>query len=205
MNNVQVVPIGLLDESIGNENVMSSERFDLLCKAIREVGFLQPILAERAGDRWRIVDGVHRKRAAAIVGLQELPCVEFDSHAKSDEVAVRIGMNNLRGSLDLSAVASSVAQLQVQGWSVEDLTLTGFTVDELDQLLSSTKKSITEDILDSPTTQPAPLPEPGDKPFVLELRYATKNELARAKKGLRKAVGKHGDIADGLLRLLEGA
>lgn len=201
---IQTIPISSLDEASDNENVMTAEQFDMLCEAIRSVGFLQPILVEQAGDRWRIVDGAHRKRAAEQVGLTELPCVVRDP-ADNRQVAVRIGMNKLRGQLDLAAVATSVANLHAEGWSVEDLSLTGFTTDELNHLLKSAHDMTEEDILSAPADVPDEPEDPVERPFVLELRFATKQELARAKRGLRKAVGRGGDLAEGLIRLLDGA
>jgi hypothetical protein len=200
---ILTIPIADLDEAPDNENAMTAEKFALLVQAIQEVGFLQPILVERAGARWRIVDGVHRKRAAAEVGYTALPCVERHDDGKT--VAVRIGMNNLRGQLNLAAVAASVATLHANGWSMDDLSLTGFTTDELDHLLHSAQRQVPDDVMEHPVTAQDEPEEAQDRPFVLELRYATKADLARAKRGLRKAIGKGGDMADGLLRLLDGA
>jgi hypothetical protein len=47
-----------------------------------------------------------------------------------------------------------------------------------------------------------PAEEPGG-PFELVIPFATKDELQRAKKGLRRAAGKGRELGEGLLTLLD--
>lgn len=124
--------------------------------------------------------------------------------------AVQIGMNRLRGELDFADVASTLADLSTHGWDVGALTLAGFTESEVNDLIKTTR-----DLPDVPPNM-GELPGGGDDedtsapgPFILELPYATRQELNRAKRGLRKAAGKGNRgpeaMAAGLLRLIGGA
>jgi ParB family chromosome partitioning protein len=47
-----------------------------LAGSIRKVGILQPIVIRRVGERYQIIAGERRWRAAALADLSEIPCVE---------------------------------------------------------------------------------------------------------------------------------
>jgi ParB family chromosome partitioning protein len=49
------------------------EGIDELAKSIKETGILQPILVTRDGERFRIIAGERRSRAARIAGLTRVP------------------------------------------------------------------------------------------------------------------------------------
>lgn len=203
MNELQHIDPSLLDEADDNENVMSDETFHLLVEAIDKVGFLQPICVEASEHgRFKIVDGAHRTQAARLLGLTSIPCIVRDG-SDGRESAIRISMNHLRGQLDLTAVAKTISSLEADGWSMGDLSLTGFSEDELEHLLASTRALDTEDLLTGAPEPPDKEPPLDDKPWVLELRFDNKKQLATAKRGLRKAAGKGGELGAGLLRLLD--
>lgn len=227
------IPIDRLVDPPDNPNRMDVEKRDLLEQAISGLGFVQPVLARpltddnepielpaqgsctvaefrqaveatmRLAAKFVIIDGVHRVQAAKAVGMTEVPCCLVGIGAEEARIA-QIGMNRLRGELDLSAVAHTLATLHADGWSVEDLSLTGFTTSEIDSLLKTTEDAsadITPEMGAVPNDDDSPV-----KPFVLELTFATRAELARAKRALRKAGGGKGaDLAVGLLRLVDGA
>ena len=208
-----IARVDQLDDPPSNPNRMPASTFRLLVEAIKRIGFVQPVLVRQVpvmlapGEatpepRYQIVDGWHRVRAAREAGLTDVPVVITDLDANQAR-AVQVGMNKMRGELDLSAVSSLVDELHTDGWDLEALALTGFDSSELTDMLRA-MSSDSDDVLNG---APAAMPdavEPAVKPFVLELTFATKDELAKAKKGLRKAAGKGGDMALGLIRLIEG-
>lgn len=206
---VREVALDLLREPAVNPNRMLPSTYELLVEAIRTVGFLQPVLAQEEPDgTLTIVDGVHRTRAAKEVGLACVPVVVGDFRDDPDLArVVQIGMNRMRGELNLSAVAQQVSALVEKGWSTVQLELTGFSRDELDDLLASTRHS-DDEVLEGGLGAAPDASDDDDaapKPFVLELTFEKKEQLTRAKRGLRKAAGKGRELADGLLRLLDGA
>lgn len=191
-----------------NPNKMSDEDFELLVHSIGEVGFLQPILvrASAAGeDLWDVVDGNHRSKAARKAGLKEVSAVEWDG---SDEmrVALQLGMNRLRGEVNLGMAAHALSTLAEAGWSASQMTLTGFSTDEIGTLLKSMQTDA-EDVLagsiGSADTEPAP-PETAAGPFTLELKFASAEDMQRAKRALRRKAGKGRELGEGLLVLLDG-
>ena len=56
----------------------NEEKLNELALSIRSNGIIQPIVARRFGDRFQIIAGERRWRAAKIAGLQKIPCVIKD-------------------------------------------------------------------------------------------------------------------------------
>jgi len=202
--------ISLLDEPKKNPNKLPEARYKLLVEAIRKVGFLQPILVRgdvsKPNSRFEIVDGVHRVRAAKELGMRSVECVVSKSMTSAEATVIQIGMNRLRGELEFNAVSAALSELAMGGWTKEQLTITGFELDEIEGMLRDAAPDNMDEIAASLGESPPTDVAPAEKPFVLELTFATRAELARAKRGLRKASGgRGGDMAIGLLKILEGA
>lgn len=207
------VHIDRLREPPGNPNEMSEEELDRLVEAIRKFGFLQPVLVRPLNELlggmpvYELVDGVHRVRAARLAGLVELPCVLADAVTEHDARALQIGMNKLRGQLNLAEVANAISELVSGGWTTAELVVTGYSEDELNELVRvATTDETTDALAGAAATTPEEPEETPPKPYVLELEFATRAELQRVKRALRKAAGGKGrPLADGLLALVEGA
>lgn len=188
-----------------NANQMSAGRFAQLKGAIGSAGFLQPVLVqpgEKAGV-FEIVDGHHRVQAARELGRAEVPVVVLP---RGDARIIALSMNRLRGETNLAEAALVIDELVGEGISAEDLDVTGFSVAEINDLIASVRSTEPElDDLDA-AVQPDATADAGgspvDRPFVLELRFRTRVDLAAAKKALRRAAGKGAELADGLLRVV---
>lgn len=187
-----------------NPNRMDSEKYGLLVKAIERFGFLSPILIRQhveaeAPFEYQVIDGHHRLRAAQDLKLDQIPAVLVKSD--DDEMnALQIGMNRLRGELDLSMTSQIMLELKSANWSMEDLSHLGFTTDELDVMLSTEV-----DLEEFPESIEAPADGvTSDKPFLLELEFESHEDFKEAKRKLKKAAGKTGTLSDGLLRVLRG-
>ncbi len=224
---IEYVSIEALVEPGTNPNQMSEESFALLVKAMAKEGFLQPVLVREPFPQeletdedlgadtvarltgkgwWRIVDGVHRVRAARACGFEEVPVVILNNISEETASALQIGMNRLRGELDLGAVAATLGELHTDGWSLDALQLTGFTAGEIDDLLKSTQPEEGDSMLAGSTLGGSPDPEPAVdttiRPFTLELTFRSKSDLSKVKKGLRRVIGKGRDLGEGVLVLL---
>lgn len=194
----------------GNPNRMDGDEYDALVASIRKNGFLQPILVRMAAgiddpadsEVFDLIDGEHRLRAAVEIGLPEVLAVVVPHDVSDDVVRVlRIGMNRLRGQLDVSAVAREFRDLVDHGWSVADLETTGFDASSIDALLRS--------LADVDPMAGAPeLPEDLDvdadeKTYSLTIRFPSEADRLRVKAALLD-VGEH-DLARGAVRLVERA
>lgn len=191
-----------------NPNKMEPDRYVLLVAAIRRFGFLQPVLVRHVPDSnvpeasfYEIIDGHHRVNAAKEVGLVEVACVDATGKTDEEVQALMVSMNRNRGELDLAIVAAGMVDLTQSGWSIDDLAVTGFTTQEIEDLLASTKIG-TEDILDQPIAPPEDDGQDGDDPFVLEISFASKDDMVACRKALKRAAGKGGDLGRGLIKAL---
>lgn len=203
------VSINDLEEDPNNPNKMGEEEIQQIVVNMKMEGFLEPILVMRnpspAGCAYKIVNGHHRKLAAARAGYKVIPAVVWEG-TEEQRRALAISMNKLRGELDLSEVARIFDDLLQDGWSKQDLTMTGFSADEVSALLEVAEDSAadTEDILKGSASSDDEDAPKQDRPLVLELTFASSAELKQAKRGLRRAAGKGRELGEGLLRLLDG-
>ena len=70
------IPVELIDPNpLQPRGVFKAERLGELADSIRASGLLQPLLVRRAGDRYQIVVGERRWRAARLAGLAEVPAI----------------------------------------------------------------------------------------------------------------------------------
>ena len=58
--------------------VFNEERLDELAQSIKTNGIIQPIVARRRGERFQIIAGERRWRAAQMAGLHKVPCIIKD-------------------------------------------------------------------------------------------------------------------------------
>ena len=104
---VASVPIGLLDPNPNQPRQgMKPEQLDHLKASIIEHGVLQPIIVRRQGDRYQIIAGERRFRAAEGAGLAEVPVVLRD--ATDDEMLELALVENLQRE-DLDPIEKAVS------------------------------------------------------------------------------------------------
>jgi ParB-like chromosome segregation protein Spo0J len=196
------VPLDLLDAAPRNANKMSPAKFSELVNSIRRIGFITAIVARDTGNgRFEIVDGHHRAKAMREIGELVIPSVMFS--ANEDPRLVALALNRLRGETDLATASQIIDDLlSIEQIDLSSLSISGFSERELNDLVAA----LNQDELDLDDLGSADLPqEVGSdvvKPFLLELTFRTKEDLAAARKSLRKAAGKGSDLSDGLLRLI---
>lgn len=78
-----------------------------LSQSIRETGVLQPILVTRSGDRFRVLAGERRARAARAAGLREIPVIVREGLADRDHLLFALVENVQRR--DLTALEEAEA------------------------------------------------------------------------------------------------
>src|ERR1044071_426690 len=69
----QLEPTDTQPRKVFNEN-----RLDELAQSIKTNGIIQPIVARRRGERFQIIAGERRWRAAQMAGLHKVPCIIKD-------------------------------------------------------------------------------------------------------------------------------
>lgn len=187
-----------------NPNKMPDSLFDLLVQSIEHDDFLQPILVRLLpSKKYKIVDGHHRYWAAEKAGLKSIDAVLLKAKQHKG-VAIGIGMNKRRGDLDLTMVSDSLKEIaEKTKWNHDELALlTGFTQSEIADLVETSKPDVEELMEEVGSAPPEESEEPPSKPYVLEVKFETKEQYQLAKRKLRKAAGKAKDLGIGLLNVL---
>lgn len=215
----------MLMDAPDNPNRMSEGEYRALKRFMEQEGFLGTVLVKplemklENGKKlpgpaaailggnvyYRIIDGHHRVRAARELKMTEIPCVVVERDDQR-EVLMRIAMNKLRGELDLTGVGRAFNELSAGGLDLTSLEITGYSGSEINDLLAAVTQDVDE-ALPSDMKLPAEDdydPDVGSDKNVFELKllFASKDDLKKARAGLRRAAGKTKDMALGLLRLL---
>jgi ParB-like chromosome segregation protein Spo0J len=113
-----------------NPNRQNEHEFTLLCKSMQEDGFVQPIMVTPDGV---IVDGEHRWRAAAKIGLPEIPVV----YVPMEELQAKrstLRMNRARGSEDIEIATELFRDFERMGqldWATAGLDMSDEEVQRL--------------------------------------------------------------------------
>lgn len=115
-----------------NPRRIGAEELESLTRSIREFGFVEPVVVRRE-DR-TVIGGHQRLVAARRLGFETVPVIYVDLTAEQAKV-LNLALNKISGSWDEELLARMVADLT----PVEDidLTLSGFSEDEIGKLLKS--------------------------------------------------------------------
>lgn len=113
-----------------NSRTHSDEQVAQIAASIKEFGFLNPIIIDGENG---IIAGHGRVMAAQKLGLKELPCVEASHLTDAQRKAYIIADNKLalNAGWDDEMLRIEFAELEELGF---DLELTGFSLDEIDEL-----------------------------------------------------------------------
>lgn len=101
------VPVGQVDPNPHQpRSHFKADRLDELADSIRATGVLQPLIVRRSGDRFELIAGERRLRAARLAGLSDVPVLIQDlSNERMLEVAL---IENLQRE-DLNPIESARA------------------------------------------------------------------------------------------------
>src|SRR5437879_4068617 len=73
------IPIGLIDPNpLQPRRLFEQEKLDELAQSIRSNGIIQPLVVRRAGERYQLVAGERRWRAAKLAEIVTVPVVVRD-------------------------------------------------------------------------------------------------------------------------------
>ncbi len=136
-----------------NPNVVEENIMEQLYKDIERVGIKQPVIVRRHPthrDRYIIVDGEHRWKAATHLKINDVPCeiVEID---ENEAKIMTITMNRLRGEFDSIKLAEVIRSLK-DVYTMEDLEeRLGYNAEQLqsyDDLLDFNFEKLSEEDTD---------------------------------------------------------
>src|SRR4051812_27256104 len=106
-----------------------------LAASIREKGVLEPILVRTLGaNRYQIISGERRFRAASLAGLDEIPAIELDVDDR-EQLEIALIENIQRKDLTAFEEAEGFALLQQKF---------GYTHEKISQVIGKSRTTITE-------------------------------------------------------------
>jgi DNA modification methylase len=187
---VEEVRIDALRPDPANPRRIPDQQLEALTRSIKEYGFVQPVLARRE-DR-TVIGGHQRLVAARRLGYKTVPAVFLDISVDQARL-LNLSLNKISGEWDQELLARLLADLK----PVEDLdlSLSGFSEDELAKLLKSLDVREKRERRES---------------FDLDAALEAARAAPRAQRGEIWALGDHrlicGDStnADDVARLLDG-
>ena len=120
------------------------KEFEKLKNSILEFGYVEPVIFnQRTGV---VVGGHQRLEVMKHLGYEEVDCVIIDIDEKKEK-ALNIALNKISGEWDTVLLTDLLKELDGDGLS----SLTGFDLNELDDLFASTVYEVKEDNLDIET------------------------------------------------------
>lgn len=93
--------------------LLSADGLDELANSIRASGLIQPILLRPAGERYELIAGERRWRAAGKAGLEQVPAIVRDID-DSEALELALAENLLREELNSIEIARAYERLQQQ-------------------------------------------------------------------------------------------
>jgi len=106
------VPLNLIDPNPFQPRTQLPEAaLEELANSIRSSGLIQPILIRPTGDRYQLVAGERRWRAAAKAGLEKVPAV-IREIADAEALELALAENLLREALNPLEIARAYERLQ---------------------------------------------------------------------------------------------
>ena len=157
---IETIQIAALIPYARNSRTHSDEQVAQVAASIKEFGFTNPVLIDGEGG---IIAGHGRVMAARKLGLADVPCIRLAHLTEAQKRAYIIADNKLalNSGWDEKMLALEFQDLQGMGF---DLELTGFGMDDIDELLAeldATPEGNT-DADETPAVQAEVISRPGD-------------------------------------------
>ena len=131
---------------VNNSRTHSEEQVNQICASINEFGFTNPLLID---EKDSIIAGHGRLMASKKLGMEEVPCIVLEGLTEAQKKAYIIADNKmaLNAGWDEELLKIELENLKELDF---DLDLTGFNIDELDELFKQDEeeREIVEDDFD---------------------------------------------------------
>jgi DNA modification methylase len=150
------LPVDSLVPYERNARTHSAAQVEQIARSITEFGFTNPLLVD---EQSRIIAGHGRLQAARSLRMTEVPCMVLVGLTDAQRRALILADNKiaLNSGWDLALLSSELADLKANGF---DLTLTGFSLEELDAMTPELVPEADPD--DAPDLPVEPKTKPGD-------------------------------------------
>jgi DNA modification methylase len=135
MHEIVSKPLSAIQPNSRNARTHSKKQLRQIANSIEQFGFVSPVIADEGGV---LIAGHGRVQAAALIGLAEIPVITLVGLTAAQKRALMLADNKIaeNGGWDRERLAIEIPdlsqQLQSEGL---DISLTGFGVPEIDQLM----------------------------------------------------------------------
>jgi DNA modification methylase len=154
-------PIDQLKSNSHNARTHNKHQIRQIAESIRVFGFTNPALVDAENQ---IIAGHGRVEAAKLLGITEVPTIRLDQLTKDQIRAYVIADNKLaeNAGWDKEILAIELESLMALDCVDFDVTITGFSVPEIDLILEEVKEPLGEEAAPEPDYDQEPVTKPGD-------------------------------------------
>jgi len=132
-----MLPLELIEPN-GDQPRTQLGNIEELASSVREKGVLEPILVRAIGpNRYQIISGERRFRAATLAGLDEIPAIELDVDDR-EQLEIALIENIQRKDLTAFEEAEGLHILQEKF---------GYTHEKISQVIGKSRTTVTETLL----------------------------------------------------------
>lgn len=110
----EIVDISLLVANDYNPNKMPKKEMALLKESILKYGFLFPIVVNKEGDKYVIIDGYHRYETLKRIGADNVLIVNMDISI-AERMKLTVLMNRIKGMHQIESMSELVVKLSNLG------------------------------------------------------------------------------------------
>lgn len=123
---------------VNNSRTHSEEQINQICASINEFGFTNPLLID---EKDSIIAGHGRLMASKKLGMEEVPCIVLEGLTEAQKKAYIIADNKmaLNAGWDEELLKIELENLKELNFNLD---LTGFNVDELDDILGKNEEEV---------------------------------------------------------------
>jgi DNA modification methylase len=161
MNNMKFpelknLPVSSLVPYERNARTHGADQVEQLMRSIKEFGFTNPLLVD---EQNRIIAGHGRLQAALALRMEIVPCVVLTGLTDAQRRALILADNKLamNAGWDAALLTAELQDLKLEGF---DLTLTGFSLEDLDAMVGDLEPQNDPDA--APDLPAEPVTKPGD-------------------------------------------
>jgi DNA modification methylase len=161
MNNMKFpelknLPVSSLVPYERNARTHGADQVEQLMRSIKEFGFTNPLLVD---EQNRIIAGHGRLQAALALRMESVPCVVLTGLTDAQRRALILADNKLalNAGWDAALLTAELQDLKLEGF---DLTLTGFSLEDLDAMVGDLEPENDPDA--APDLPAEPVTKPGD-------------------------------------------
>lgn len=135
---------------INNSRTHNEEQVKQICASINEFGFTNPLLID---EKENIIAGHGRLLASKKLNMEEVPCIVLSGLTEAQKKAYIIADNKLalNAGWDDELLKLELENLKELDF---DISLTGFNIDELDDVLGEEKEVEEDDFDCTPPEEP---------------------------------------------------